>query len=212
MARARILIADDQPLFVEGLRSVLGELFDVVGLAYDGREVVDQARRLSPEAVLLDVAMPLLTGIEAARQIRAALPSTKLLFVTELSDQNCVHAAFQLGASAYVLKQALPEEVISALSKVLAGERYLSRALDPQFPKDRPKRSRVLAGCSDSHLSPRQREVLQLIAEGKSNKEVGALLKISVKTVEFHKAAIMEELGVRSTAELTRYAIQHGIA
>jgi RNA polymerase sigma factor (sigma-70 family) len=212
MNKPRILLGDDHPLIVEGLRSILRNDFDVVGAAYDGRQLVTEAARLSPDAVLLDISMPFLNGIEAARQIKSAQPATKLLFITQAMDREFIHMALQLGASAYILKQAAPTEVIPALQKALQGGCYISSALNEEMSSDLSALNQNLRERFSVRLSPRQREVLQLVAEGKSNKEIGAILNISVKTVEFHKSGIMQELGLRTTAELTRYAIQHGIA
>jgi DNA-binding NarL/FixJ family response regulator len=212
MPKPRVLLGDDHPLIVEGLRSLLRDSFDIVGAAYDGRQLVSEAARLAPDAVLLDISMPLLNGIEAARQIKTSLPSTKLLFITQTGDREFIQMALQLGASAYLLKQAIPSEVVAALQKALEGGCYISAALNEGMSSDLSALNQNVTDRFTVRLSPRQREVLQLVAEGKSNKEIAAILNISVKTVEFHKAGIMQELGLRTTAELTRYAIQHGIA
>lgn len=210
-SRPRVVLGDDHGLIVEGLRSLLQKDFDIVGIATNGQELIAEADRSQPDAILLDVTMPVLNGMEAARQIRNRNATVKLLFVTQKSDREYVQAALRLGASGYILKQSVVAEVQTALREVLAGRYYVSPALRRSIserafdPRCNPSE---LFGQS---LTPRQREVLQLVAEGKPNKEIAAILNISVKTVDFHKAGIMEELGLRSTAELTRYAIEHGM-
>jgi DNA-binding NarL/FixJ family response regulator len=207
MPKARVLLADDHALILEGLRRVLEPEFEIAGTASNGRELVTMALQLRPDAVLLDVGMPELNGIEAARQLRRALPAVKILFVTQMEDRAYARAAFQAEASAYLLKQSATAELCTALREALAGRFYVSEALrgllDGGFDPAR--------NPAGGELTPRQREVLQLVAEGKTGKEIASSLGISVKTVEFHKSAIMQELGLRSVAELTRYAIQHGI-
>jgi DNA-binding NarL/FixJ family response regulator len=210
MPKARLLLADDHPLILEGLRRVLEPEFEIVGLAANGRQLVSMSQELRPDAVLVDVAMPELNGVEAARQLKRALPDIKILFVTQIEDRAYARAAFQADASAYNLKQSVVTELPTAVREALAGNRYVSPSmggiLDAPFELDRKT-----AGLFGGELTPRQREVLQLVAEGRSGKEIAASLGISLKTVEFHKSALMDELGLRSTAELTRYAIEHGI-
>lgn len=210
--KPRIVLADDHGLVLEGLCTLLGREFDVVGVATSGQEAVAEAEELDPDAVLLDVSMPGLNGMEAARQIKSRKPDVKLVFVTQKSDRAYVQAALRLGASGYVLKQAATSEVRGALNEVLAGRYYVTSSLRKGIPDalyDPTKNPSELFG---STLTPRQQQVLQLVAEGKSNKEIAAVLNVSVKTVDFHKAAIADELDMHSTAELTRYAIEHGIA
>lgn len=211
LGKARIILADDHGLILEGLRTLLEKDFDVVGTATNGRDLITEAERLEPDAVLLDVSMPVLNGMEAARQIKSRAPRIKILFVTQKGDREYVQAALRFGASGYILKQAAVNEIGTALREVLTGRYYVSPALRKGIPDalyDPTKNPSELFGQS---LTPRQREVLQLLAEGKSNKEIAAILNVSVKTIDFHKAGIMDELGLRSTAELTRYAIEHGI-
>lgn len=212
MARPRILLGDDHALIIEGLRSLLTKEFDVVGVASNGRELVTETERLKPDAVLVDVSMPVLNGMEAARQIKSARPGVKLLFVTQKADHEYVQTAFRVGASGYILKQSAVGELIPALREILAGRYYVAPSLrsgiaeTPRHPQRNP------ADLFGAMLTTRQREVLQLVAEGKSNKEIAAVLNVSIKTVDYHKARIMDELGLRTTAELTRYAIEHGIS
>lgn len=211
MPKPRIVLGDDHSLILEGLRSVLQNDFEIAGIATNGRELVEIAERLKPDAVVLDISMPLLNGMEAARQIRKTIPATKLLFVTQKSEREYVKAALQMGASGYILKQSLVSELVPALREVLNGRFYITPDLRNGLPgiwHSTQNPSELFA----TELTPRQREILQLVAEGKSNKEIAALLSISIKTVDFHKAAIMDELGIRSTAELTRYALRQGIS
>lgn len=211
MNRPRVLVADDHHILVEGVRRILETEYDVAGTATNGREVVDLATRLHPDVVILDVGMPLLNGIEAARHIRSSAPAIKIVFLTQQADRAYVHEAFRSGASAYVLKQSAADELLKAMQDVIAGRFYISPSVTSDEVKARFDPSRNPSELFGGNLTPRQREVLQLVAEGKGAKEIATLMGISVKTVEFHKSAIMDELGMRTTAELTRYAIEHGI-
>jgi DNA-binding NarL/FixJ family response regulator len=211
MSRFRVLIGDDHSLILEGIRSVLAHEFEVVGVATNGRELVSEAERLKPDAILLDVSMPILNGMEAARQIKQAVPGSKLVFVTQTSDRAYVQAALRIGATGYVLKQSVASELVEALHAVLSGQYYITPMVRRGIPEALFHPQRNPSELFGEALTPRQREVLQLVAEGKANKEIAAVLNISTKTVEFHKAALMGELGLRNTAELTRYAIEHGI-
>ncbi len=211
MPRPRLVLGDDHALILEGLRSVLQKDFDIAGIASNGRELIEIAERLKPDAVILDISMPLLNGIEAARQIKKTAPATRLLFVTQRSEREYVRTALQIGASAYILKQSVVSELVPALREALDGRLYVSPGLRTGFPDALWHTNRNPSELFGTRLTPRQREILQLVAEGKSNKEIAGLLNISIKTVDFHKAGIMEELGIHSTAELTRYAIREGI-
>jgi DNA-binding NarL/FixJ family response regulator len=166
---------------------------------------------MKPDVVILDIAMPVLNGVEAARQLRELAHPPKIVMLTQQANRTYVQEAFRSGANAYVLKQAAASELLTAIDEVMEGRYYISPLISPDAiavgfnPKVNP--SELFGG----NLTPRQREVLQLIAEGRSAKQIAATLGISVKTVEFHKAAIMGELGLRTAAELTRYAIECGI-
>ncbi|CUQ65671.1 MAG: response regulator transcription factor [Nitrospira sp.] len=215
MKKPRVLLADDHALVLAGLRRLVEDSCEVVGTVEDGRSLIEAAQRLEPDLILLDIAMPLLNGIDAARQIRKLCPDTKLIFLTMQTSPTYATEAFQAGASGYLLKRSAPMELPLAIEAVLRGQHYLTpaiakpvleRALKPDDPSTLPIKG------SPADLTPRQREVLQLIGEGKATKEIAALLNISVKTVEFHKARLMEELGFHSTAELMRYAIAQGLA
>lgn len=212
MQKPRILLADDHPLIIEGLRSVLSTEFEILAVATDGRQAVAQALHLHPDAILIDISMPLLNGVEAARQIKTAMPESKIVFISQNVNREYVRAAFGLGASGYVAKDGLVSETIPALRTALAGRYYVSPSLLSGIPQGFFSPDQKPAELFGSNLTPRQREVLQLVAEGKSNKEIANTLNVSLKTVDFHKAKLMDELGMRTTAELTRYALQHGIA
>lgn len=211
MPKPRLLLADDHELLLDGLRRVLEADYDLIGAVGDGRAAVAAYEQLQPDLLLLDIALPLLNGIEAARQVRRLAPDARILFVTMQTDRVYVEEAFRAGGSGYVLKQAAASELVVAIRTVLRGRRYVSPHVAEKIGvadldlADDPSR---LFGAQ---LTPRQREVLQLIAEGKSLKEIGNLLNISVRTVEFHKNGLMQVLGFRTTAELTRYAVDHGI-
>lgn len=207
-----ILLADDHTLMLEGLARLLGTEFDVVGTAANGRIVLEEAQRLQPDVVVLDIGMPELNGIEAARKLAKIAPSSKVVFVTQQLAPAYLHAAFAAGAKAYVAKQSAGSELIAAIRLAIADRYYvtpLAGEEPAEFTRRNPQHNPV--EMFGSKLTPRQREVLQMVAEGKSTKEISAALRISVKTVEFHRNSLMDELGLRSIAELTRYAISQGM-
>jgi DNA-binding NarL/FixJ family response regulator len=211
MKRQKILLADDHTIVIDGISKILEPHFDLVGRAEDGRELLERAKRLRPDAVVMDIGMPLLNGIDAARQLAKTVPHTKIVFLTMHSDPAYVREAFSAGASGYVLKQSAGSELVFALQEVLNGRYYVT----PRVAGDvvggflRGGEKPNLSG--DPKLTDRQREVLQLVAEGQSVKEIAATLDVSVKTVEFHKRRLMDQLGVRTTAGLTKYALTHGV-
>ena len=210
----RLLLADDHALMLEGLLRLLSGEFEIVGKVTDGRSAVEEAKRLNPDVVVLDVSMPELNGIEAAReaarQLNAILPSAKIVFVTQQLDPAYVHAAFAAGAMGYVAKQSAARELVEAIRMAL-NNRYYVTPLVRQTGAERNSANTNPAELFGAELTPRQREVLQLVAEGKSTREISTALNITVKTVEFHRNNLMDELGVRSIAELTRYAVSRGI-
>ena len=205
-----VLIADDHKLVVEGLAKIIEGECELVGVVNNGREMVATAIEREPDVVLLDVAMPLLNGIEAARQMKREKPNIKIIFVTMQLSRDYVREAFAAGASGYVLKQAAASELIIAIREVQQGRRFLSPMISDRYLGHQQAPSEGAMDKLFSSLTSRQREVLQLVAEGKPAKEIAALLFISVKTVEFHKKHLMEELNLRNTAELVRYAVEHG--
>ena len=206
--KPRILIADDHNLLLEGYRLMLEPEFELAGSVEDGQALLTEAQRLKPDIILLDISMPLLNGIDAARQLSKCLPAAKLIFVTMHADADYVTEAFRAGASGYLLKRAAASELLNAIRETLKGNRYVS-PLVTRNSLDGWTATPVSKHSDD--LTNRQREVLQLVAEGRSRKEIAAILNISVKTVEFHKAALTRELQLESTADFTRYAIEHGI-
>lgn len=209
MSRVRILLGDDHALILDAVRNLLASHYDVVGAVADGRALVDAAQRLQPDVIVLDVSMPLLNGLEAAKQIRKDVPGAKLVFLSMHSNPMYLRRALGLGAAAYLLKSGASEELLSALREVLAGRTYLT----PEFAgMVSVAKTAVAEEAQDpGQLTGRQREILQLVAEGRQNKEIAHILGLSIKTVEFHRGRLMSKLGVRSTAELTRIAIEEGI-
>ena len=209
--KPRLLLADDHALVTAGITKLLDEQFDVIGTVNNGRELLDAVDSKKPDLVLLDISMPLLNGIEAARQIQKTAPNTKIVVLTQQSGKDYVYAAFLAGAKGYVLKQSAASELIKALQEVRAGHYYITPSLIPREATGILQNNVNPQDWFASQLTPRQREVLQLVGEGKSGKEIADTLHISVKTVEFHKARLMDQLGLHTTAELTRYALEHGI-
>jgi DNA-binding NarL/FixJ family response regulator len=210
MNRPRLLLADDHTLMLDGIRMLLEPEFELVGCAEDGQMLLTMAMDSKPDVILLDISMPVLNGIDAAHQLRKLLPSVKVIFVTMHADAEFVTEAFRAGAAGYLLKRSAASELLTAIREVLKGNHYVSplvtrNALDLFIASSKPG---VKPG---DRLTQRQREVLQLVAEGRSRKEIGVALSISVKTVEFHKAALMRELNLRTVADFTLYAIEHGM-
>jgi len=210
MARPRVLLGDDHVMFCEGLCSILEPHFEVVGIVENGQELVAAAERLQPDVVVADVSMPLLNGIGAARKLQKMKRPPKIVFLTMHADATYATEAFRAGASGYVLKSSPASEIVTAIQESIQGRTHISAVVA----------GGVLGGLMESRtdqkeraaeLTPRQKEILQLIAEGKSPKEIAVVLNVSPRTVEFHKYRIMEATGVRTIAELTRYAVNHGI-
>jgi DNA-binding NarL/FixJ family response regulator len=209
MKKARVLLADDHRIMAEGLRSLLEPEFDVVDIVEDGRALLSKAQSLRPDVIVADITMPLLNGIEAAVQLQKADVTAKVVFLTMHHDATYAARAFENGASGFVLKHSAPSELVTAIREALAGRTYVT----PLIAKDllQVYRDGVSQTEPVRELTRRQREVLQLFAEGRSAKEVAAILKISIRTAEFHKASVMNLLGLHTTAELTKYAVRHGI-
>lgn len=210
----RILIADDHVLVLEALCAILGREYEIAGTAKTGREAVEKAAILQPDIIVLDISMPELNGIEAMRQIQRAGSRAKIVFVTQQLEPAYLRAAFEAGAMGYVAKHSASSELLLATRRALEGLYYVTPLANPKGG-GLERTSKVFrsnpAEMFGAGLTARQREVLQLVAEGKTTKEVAQRLNISPKTVEFHRNAIMDQLGVRTTAELTRYALAHGI-
>lgn len=211
MSKPRVLIADDHSLVAEGLGSLLAAYYDVVGISDNGRRLLVDAGLHKPDVIVLDIGMPELNGIEAALHLRKLLPQAKLVFVTQQIDVQYLRAAFRAGGVGYVAKQSATQELLTAIERALSGKIYVTPLLKEALPELSLQDLRESSDVFAKELTPRQREVLQLVAEGKTIKEISATLAISPKTVEFHKNALMNEIGLRTTAELTRYAISRGI-
>ncbi len=213
-AVVRVLLAEDHTLVRKALRSLLEAETDieVVGEAEDGREAVEQVGQLHPDLVLMDISMPSLNGLEATRQIRQRFPEVKVLVLTMHADEEHIFQILRAGASGYVVKKAAPSELISAIQTVYRGDTFLSPSVSRTVVQEYIRWAEAMEGEDDySRLTPREREVLQLIAEGHSNREMAGMLHISVKTVEGHRANLMDKLDLHSTAELTQYAIRKGV-
>jgi DNA-binding NarL/FixJ family response regulator len=206
--RARLLLADDHTLVVEGIRKLLESDFDLLGTVEDGFALLRAAEQLRPDVVLLDISMPRMNGIEACRQLIKLTPEVRVIFLTMHAEVAYVEESLRAGGVGYLLKRSAASELTGAIHTVMRGKTYVTPLIDWKLPRgamdfsDREEPER---------LTPRQREVLQLVAEGRANKEIAALLHVSEKTVDFHKSAIKRELKLTSTAELTQFAIRHGI-
>ncbi|MCC6140180.1 MAG: response regulator transcription factor [Nitrospira sp.] len=208
MKKPTVILADDHTLVLEGFRRLLETQYELLAAVGDGQALLQAAAQHRPEIVILDISMPVMNGIEAARALQSQFPSMKLVFVTMHADPAYIRAAFQAGASGYVLKQSMGNELSQALQTVLQGQTYVT----PLIAKDvvdgmRHGNARPLA-----ELTARQREVLQLIVDGLSTKDIALRLNISHRTVEFHKAQLMQQLDLHSTVELIKFALTHGLA
>jgi two-component system, NarL family, response regulator NreC len=211
MATIDVLLAEDHTIVRKGLRSLLDGAMDirVVGEADNGREAVKKTGQLRPDVVVMDIAMPILNGLEATRQITRQFPDVKVVILTMHRDEEYLSQVLRAGAAGYVVKEAAPEELVSAIRAICQGESFLSPSI-PQETVEECMRQAEATDRSDRYdrLTTREREVLQMVAEGRSNREMAVLLDISVKTIETHRANLMDKLGIHNTAELTQYAIR----
>jgi DNA-binding NarL/FixJ family response regulator len=208
----RVILADDHRMMRDGLRALLERAgVEVVGEAANGHEAVAQVRRLRPNVVVMDIGMPQLNGIDATKRLIAELHGLKVLALSMNADRRYVIAMLEAGAAGYLLKNSASEELLTALEAVMRGETYLSPAIAGGVVAQAIHGGPTPRPGEDRPLSVREREVLQLVAEGKSSKEIGAILQIAVPTVETHRRQIMEKLGLRTIAELTKYAIREGL-
>jgi DNA-binding NarL/FixJ family response regulator len=209
MKRVKILLADDHTLFCSLLRDLLEREYEVVGSVGDGRELLEAATSLNPDVIIADISMPSLNGLDAGRRLKQANPGVRLIYLTMNNSVEYAREALQAGASAFVLKNSLSSELLQAIRGALRGVSYVApeirQAMTENFIRD-PK-----AVNRPQHLTDRQREVLQMLAEGRSLGEIASLLHISYRTVRFHKLRIMEELGISNNSDLVRYAMKHGI-
>ncbi len=206
----RVVLADDHAIVREGLRRILEPSFEIVGEVADGRALVAAVETLRPDIVIADVSMPLLNGIDSARQIRKITRKVRIIFLTMHPEVAYAAAALGAGGSAYVLKSSMGAEILEAIREALNGRIYVTRSIDREEVRAQMERAERRDGVP-YEPTQRQREVLQLLSEGKSLKEVAAILNVSSKSVEFHKYKIMKQLGLRSNAELTKYAVKLGM-
>lgn len=210
MNRVKILLADDHSVVLEGLRRILKRPdFRIIGTVSDGRALLQAAAELKPDVIVVDVSMPLLNGIEATRQIRQSDNNVKIVFLTMHPEVTYATEALAAGGSAYVLKSSAGEELVTAIHEALKGNIYVTESLAEPVKHAMEDRSGNREG--DTGLTARQREVLQLLAEGRAVKEIAEVLNISPRTVEFHKYSIMDAVGAHTVAELARFAAKHGI-
>lgn len=210
--RPTVLLADDHLLVAQGIKKLLEPEFDLLKIVPDGRALLQAIDERQPDVAIVDISLPLLNGLEASRHIRKRFPAIKVIVLTMHSEPTFVTEALSIGVLGYVLKQSVGSELMQALHEVLNGKTFVSPIIAEQAVRLPPTDEPVMESRGFAHtLSQRQREVLQLVAEGKAIKEIAAVLDVSIKTVEFHKSRIMKQLGLRSTAQLTKYAIANGL-
>lgn len=210
MNRPRVLLADDHRMMAEGLRRLLDPEFELVGIVEDGLALVEATKKLRPDIIIADITMPLLNGLDAVALVRKEYPRVKFVILTMHREVAYARRALDAGASAFLLKHSAPEELVTALRAALAGKTYLTPTLAGEILREM-KRDPGAARDPITPLTPRQREILQLFAEGRSAKEIAGLLSISARTVEFHKYKLMETLSLHNNSDLTHFAIKHGI-
>jgi len=206
VTRPRILLADDHAIMLDAFKALLEPEFDVVGMVTDGRALLTEFARLNPDVVLVDISMPLLNGLDAGRQLKAQRRSVKLIYLTMNPNPDLAGEALRLGASGYVLKSSAASELTQAIREALRGRSYIT----PLIARD-VVGSLIHQRTPRTELTRRQREVLQLIAEGKSMKETAAILDLTPRTVAFHKYRMMEQLELKTTAELVKFALRRGV-
>jgi len=209
MSRTRILIADDHKMFAQGLQGLLEEEFDLVGTVGDGQAMIEAAEKLKPDVIVVDISMPVLNGLDSVRRLKEKGIHAKVIFLTMHADDRLLAEAFRCGGMGYVLKQSAGEELIQAIRQVLAGHKYVTPLVATEWVQDLSEQINEKQRLT---LTPRQREVLQLVIDGCTMKEIATRLGISTRTAESHKYEMMEGLGVESTAELIQYAIKLGLA
>ncbi|HEX6044309.1 MAG TPA: response regulator transcription factor [Pyrinomonadaceae bacterium] len=209
MKRPRVVLADDHPLMMDALKNLLEPDFEVVGTFTDGHALVEGAPKLNPNAIVLDIGMPTMNGLSAGERLKKLMPSVKLIYLTQNIDQDMAREAFQLGASAYVIKSSAASDIVRAVQEALRGGSYitpiLTRGIVGSYVKNFKQEKRT------NRLTLRQKEVLQLLAEGHSMKGVAFVLNVSPRTVAYHKYTMMEHLSIRSSAELIEYAIKRSL-
>lgn len=208
MKRGRVVLADDHAIVLEGLKHILEEDFDVVATATDGRALMEEVQQLKPDIAVTDISMPLLNGLDAFRQLKASGILTRFVFLTAHPDVTLATQAFRLGAAGYVLKHSAGAELLTAIRAALRGQTYIT----PHIAND--VLQNLMSGTVNEvgpTLTARERQVLQLLAEGRTLKEAATVLNVSPRTIEFHRNNIADKTGLRTTAELSRYAIRQGL-
>ena len=209
MKRPRVILADDHVLLLDAIKNLLGAEFEIVGTFTDGRALVDGAAALVPDVVVLDIGMPQMNGLSAGQRLKQSLPKVKIVYLTMNLDADIAAEAFRLGASAYVVKNSAATELLLALRQVLRGRSYISplitKDMDGTFIHNAERKK------NPNHLTLRQKEVLQLLVEGRSMKEVAYILNVTPRTVAFHKYSMMEHLRLRSNAELIQFAVRNSL-
>ena len=208
--RPRVLIADDHRMVAEGLKRLLDPEFELVGVVEDGMALIAAAKKLQPDVIIADIAMPRLNGLDALAQVKKECPGVKIVMLTMHREAAYAQRALDAGASAFVLKHCAPEELIAAIRAALAGKTYITPVVTGELLQ-RMRQDPRAAKDPVTALTPRQREILQLFAEGRSAKEIADILSISARTAGFHKYKMMEVLGLQNNTDLTRFAIKHGI-
>ena len=211
MKRPRVLLADDHLMLLEGLSNLLQPHFDVVGVVLDGRDVVDAVKRLDPDVLVLEISMPYLSGIDVASQLRRDGCRAKIVFLTMHRDATYAARAIEAGAAGFVIKHSAAGELVAAIHEVLKAGTYIAPQIASQLPASLQRKVPSSNQTLDK-LTPRQQQVLRLVVEGRSAKDVAVALDISTRTAEFHKARLMKTLGVQNMAELIKYAIRAGIS
>jgi DNA-binding NarL/FixJ family response regulator len=209
MSRPRVLLADDHRVVSEGLKHLLAEDFELVGMVEDGRTLVAEAKKLKPDVIVADITMPHLNGIDAMTQLRRDNAGIKVVFLTMHQDPAYARRALDAGAVGFVVKHSAPAELVMAIQAAMKGQTFVTPALAGDVWRQPASGSQ--GGNESAKLTPRQREILRLLAAGRSAKEVAAILDISPRTVEFHKYQIMQAHGLHGNAELIHFAIKHGI-
>jgi DNA-binding NarL/FixJ family response regulator len=210
MKKLRVLLVDDHVMVLEGFKRLIEDQCEVVGMVEDGRTLLEVAPKLKPDIITMDISMPWLNGLDAARRLKKEMPDVKIIFLTMHADVAYVREAFAAGASGFLMKRSAGTELLQAIQAVSNGQYYITSLITKDLVRS------ILEGASNVSpqrdvLTPRQREVLQLVAEGRAVKEIATILNVSAKTVEYHKSQIMEQLNLHTTAELTKYAIAHGL-
>lgn len=206
-SRPRVLIADDHAIVADGIRALLADTCEVIGIVTDGRSLLTEAPKLNPDVIVVDIGMPLLNGFDAAERLKESLPRTKFVFLTMQEDPNLAAAVMKLGAVGFVIKHSATSELLSAVFEVLAGKSYITPKLRAATQFERESRARQYS----KELTRRQLEVLQLLAEGRPIKETADILKVSEKTVLFHKYRIMEDFNLKNNADLVLFALKHHV-